>query len=368
MAAPEERVRQSGRHHRLRPDGERARALGGHPVRVPTEAPRSDFVLPNAVLLEPDGTLRTGLDVAAVARAIAEERPLWVDVDSTQPEQVAVLASVFHFHPLSVEDALNARGRVKIEEFKDYLFVLLRGVRFCDETEDPYDTETYALGLFVGKSFLVSVRGEHSPGVKEMRSRLERNPEFLGRGVARLMHAIADIEIDAFFPVVDQIDDFIDGLEERVFASFEEGALRDIFTVKRLVLRLRRHVAPEREVFAALANRPSPFLPPEVQVYFRDVYDHVLRVNDALETFRELLSSTLDSYLTQVSNRLAIATKGLAVIGTIGLPFMILSGIWGMNFEHIPLGHLHHGFALMMGIQFLIGIVLLAGLRLRRIL
>ncbi len=109
-------------------------------------------------------------------------------------------------------------------------------------------------------------------------------------------------------------------------------ALHDIFALKRTVLSLRRYLAPQREIFNVLTNRPSPLLPPESQLYFRDVYDHVLRINDSLDTFRELLSSTLDSYLTQVSNRLGSITKGLSVIATLSVPFVVISGMWGMNF------------------------------------
>ena len=165
-----------------------------------------------------------------------------------------------------------------------------------------------------------------------MAERYEKNPELMGRGGDRLAHAVMDAAIDAYFPLLDKIDEFVDTLEQRVFARFDQSALRDIFAVKRLVLSLRRHLAPQREVFNILTNRPSALLSPESQVYFRDIYDHVLRINDSLETYRELLSSTLDSYLTQVSNRLGKVTKGLSVVATISMPFVIISGMWGMNF------------------------------------
>src|SRR6185436_9374231 len=155
---------------------------------------------------------------------------------------------------------------------------------------------------------------------------IERSPDFLDRGADRLMHAMMDAAIDAYFPLLDRIDEFIDGLEERVFADFDRASLRDIFSVKRLVLSLRRHLSPQREVFNVLTNRPSTLLKPESQVYFRDIYDHVLRITDSLEVYRDLLSSTLDSYLTQVSNKLGSITKGLSVVATISIPFVIISG------------------------------------------
>jgi len=160
----------------------------------------------------------------------------------------------------------------------------------------------------------------------------------------------------------------MDGLEERVFASFDRDALREIFNVKRLVLSLRRHLAPERDVFSIVTNRPSALLSVETQVYYRDIYDHVLRINDALETYRELLSNTLDSYLTQVSNRLGTITKALSVVATISVPFVVVSGMWGMNFRHIPLSDSGYGFWMMLVLQLGLGGVLLLILRWRKLL
>ena len=182
------------------------------------------------------------------------------------------------------------------------------------------------------------------------------------------MHAVADSAIDAYFPLLDRLDEFVDGLEQRVFVQFDRNALHEIFEVKRMVLQLRRHLAPQREVFSILTNRPSALLTPETQVYFRDVYDHVLRINDSLDTYRELLSSTLDSYLTQVSNRLGEITKGLSVVATISLPFVVISGMWGMNVVNIPLSQHPHAFWWMLGLQSAIGLALLLVLRLRRLL
>jgi len=212
------------------------------------------------------------------------------------------------------------------------------------------------------------VHGTQSPAVATLEERLARSPDFLGRGVERLMHAISDAAVDAFFPILDQIEEFVDRLEERVFVNFDHTALREIFTVKRLVLALRRYLAPQREVFNVLTNRPTPLLAPETQVYFRDVYDHVLRINDGLDTYRELLTSVLDSYLSQVSNRLGSTSKALAVVGTITIPFVVVSGMWGMNFAKIPLSAHPHGFWIMLAVQLGIGALFLGVLRWRRLL
>ena len=328
-----------------------------------------DQNLPRSFLVLPDGEFRRDLAIGELLGAIrGQSGELWVDIDVTNRHQVALLEKVCGFHPLSVEDTLNPNSRVKLEEYPGYLFMIIRGVRFYEKTDDPYDLETFNLNFFLGPNYLVTVHGGQSVAIGDVADRVERNPELLKRGAERLMHAIADSAVDAYFPLLDRIDDFVDGLEKRVFVDFDRNALHEIFAVKRLVLQLRRHLSPQREVFSILTNRPSALISPESQVYFRDVYDHVLRINDSLDTYRELLSSTLDSYLTQVSNRLGEVTKGLSVVATISIPFVVISGMWGMNFSHIPLSQHPLAFWWMLGIQLAIGFVLLLVLRLRRLI
>jgi magnesium transporter len=332
---------------------------GGSPV--PGGAPRSWF-------RDAEGRVRHDLPPRELVEAKGEQGILWVDIDSTNRHQIALLEKVFDFHPLAIEDTLNPNSRVKLEEYPGYLFLIVRGVRFHEETDDPYDLETFNLCFFLGPNYLVTVHGEHAHACHVMAERVATSPDVLARGPGRLMHAIVDAAIDAYFPIVDQLDDFVDGLEERIFQRFDDSALRDIFSVKRLVLSLRRHLAPQREIFNILTNRPTPLLAQETQLYYRDVHDHVLRINDSLETFRELLGSTMDSYLTQVSNRLGHATKGLSAVATITIPFVVISGMWGMNFARIPLAEHPWGFWILLGGQLAIGIVLLLVLRLLRFL
>jgi magnesium transporter len=317
----------------------------------------------------PNGEIRQGLTRKEIEEALASGvGTIWVDVDTRHPDNVSVLSDVFRFHPLSVEDALNPQSRVKLEEFANYLLLIVRTVAFCETTEDPYDLDTVNITFFLGKNYVVTVHGADTNPVATTVDLLKRKPELAAYGPARLMHAIVDQAVDAYFPIIDKLDEFMDGLEERIFGTFDQSSLRDVFAVKRLVLTLRRHLAPERDALNVLTNRPTTLLTPETQVYFRDIYDHVLRIYDSLETFRDLLSSTLDSYLTQVSNRLGMATKALSVVATVTLPFVVVSGMWGMNFEHIPL-HTHpHGFLILLFGQLALGLAILIGLKWRKLL
>jgi magnesium transporter len=331
--------------------------------------PAANVSGPAIFFVDADGQLRRDLRVSELAEAVRSGTgELWVDLSVKSRQDIAILDNVFGFHPLAVEDALNPVSRVKLEEYPGFLFSIIRGVRFLAETEDPYDLETFNISFFLGPNYLVTVHGGQSVAFESVGDRVQRHPELLRRGAERVMHAIMDSAIDAYFPLLDQIDEFVDGLEERVFKHFDQAALHDIFEVKRLVLSLRRHLGPQREVFNILSNRPTPLLAPDTQVYFRDIYDHSLRINDSLETYRELLSSTLDSYLTQVSNRLGQITKGLSVVATISIPFVVISGMWGMNFAKIPLANDPDAFWFMLVLQLAIAAALLVLLRLRKLI
>jgi magnesium transporter len=318
---------------------------------------------------DPRSGSRQNLSREEIARALASGAgTLWVDVDTRWSEQIEVLRDLFHFHPLAIEEAVNPESRVKLEEFDRYVLLIVRTVAFLETTEDPYDLDTVNISFFLGKNFLVTVHGADTNPVDAMEELLERKPELVAHGPARLMHAIVDKAVDAYFPIIDKLDEFMDSLEEKIYGTFDQDALREVFAVKRLVLTLRRHLAPERDALSVLTNRPSTLLTTDTQIYFRDIYDHVLRIYDSLETYRDLLSSTLESYLTQVSNRLGMATKALGVAATLSIPFVVVSGMWGMNFQHIPLHNHPHGFMILVFSQLALGLLILAGLRWRKLL
>ena len=326
--------------------------------------------IPHSVFRRATGEVERDLSLDALRGAF--EQPaggtLWVDLDVSDPAQAALLTDLFRFHPLATEDARNPSSRVKAEEYPGFLVVVARVVSFAEATPDPYDLETANLTLFLTENAVVTAHMETLPAVQTLVQRVEGNPDLLGRGPARVAHQVLDTAVDAYFPVLDQLDEFVDDMEQRVFGDFDDRLLQEIFQVKRLVISLRRYLAPQREVLSQLTNRPSRFLPPEAQLYYRDVYDHMLRITDALDSYRDLLSSTLDAYLSQVSNRLGGVTKGLAVFGALSIPFVVIAGVYGMNFEHIPLARHPYGFEIMVGLQVATSLALLMAMRVKRML
>ncbi len=303
-------------------------------------------------------------DISEAAKA--DTGTLWVHVDTTQSQQVDVLRKVFGFHPLTIEAVLSGDSRPSTESYDHYVFVALRVVELDTSTPDPYDLQTRNLYCFIGRHYLVTASAGISETVQRFSGLCERSSDIVERGPARLAHLLMDSGLETFFPMLDRIDEFIDSIEERVFSQFDRSSLRDIFEVKRLVLSLRRHLSPHREVFNVLSNRPSPILAPDVQLYFRDIHDQMLRIGEALDTYRDLLGSTMESYLSQVSNELNVVTKGLTVVATMSVPFVVVSGMWGMNFSDVPLSQHQWGFEILLGVQVAAGLALLWYLRRRR--
>ncbi|MGH7709741.1 MAG: magnesium/cobalt transporter CorA [Gemmatimonadaceae bacterium] len=338
-----------------------APASGPHASDAPTASK-----LPRCILHE-NGNVRRNLDVRDIAAAVRESQgTIWVDIDTNSRQQVALLDKVFHFHHLAIEDVLNPNSRAKVEEYDGYVFVIIRAVRFVEHTEDPYDLETVNLALFIGRNYLVTCHAGAAAPIDQIHELSARSADLVARGPARLAHQVMDVAVDGYFRILDRVDEFIDNLEERVFGKFSEASLRDIFAVKRLALSLRRYLAPHREIFNVLSYRPSALLPADVQVYFRDVYDHMLRIIDSLDAYRDLLSSTLESYLSQVSNRLGRVTQGLTIVATLSVPFVVVSGMYGMNFERIPLASHPWGFEILVALQLALGLGLIGVLKWRR--
>lgn len=281
---------------------------------------------------------------------------LWLDIDSRRDEEWALLSDLFGFHPLAVEDTRSPNCRVKLEEYDGYLFVVVRGIRFAMETPEPYDIDTRNLYLFIGTHFLVTVHADRSGSIRTVAERIEAGPEMLARGVDYLAHVVVDTLVDYYFPLLDQIDDFIDDLEHDILVRGDGLLMGKIFDLKRSLLKLRRHLAPMREVMITLANRPTAYLKPEMQIYFRDVYDHVVRQVESIETYRELLTGAMETHLSMLSNRMNEIMKALSVIATVVLPPTLVASIYGMNFEWMP--GLHSPFGFWIAVVAMIGISL----------
>jgi magnesium transporter len=336
-------------------------------VTATAAQPHASKHWPASIYRRPDGSLEHDLSPARLREVVQSgEGELWVDIDSTNMHQHALLEKVFQFHPLAIDDTLSPGTRVKLEEYDRYMFVVMAGVRFDEGTPDPFDLETFNLYFFLGKNFLVTVHAFPSLSCGTVRERLMRNPDLLGRGVEMIMHNIIDQAVDAYFPLVELLNDLVDKLEDKLFAEFDEKLIHEIFRAKRAVFTFRRHIGPLREVLNILSNRPSGYIRPETQLYYRDVYDHTIRIVESLDTTRELLGGVLETYLSQTSNRMNKVMKQLSIVATIALPLIVVAGIYGMNFTHLPLTDHPVGFYWALSIMLAVSVTILWWLKKNR--
>jgi magnesium transporter len=314
--------------------------------------------------------VRTDLSVTDVIDVMqAREGRIWVDVELTDSQEWLYLSENLRLHPLTVEDTLNPESRIKVEEYDNFLFVVVRDAEFALETPEPYDFETWNLYLFIGVDFLITVHSRHSQAIDTVIKRVEVAPEMIDRGVDYLAYHVLDALVDSYFPLLDKIDEFVDDLEGDVFQSSDANyTLSCIFDLKRTLLALRRHQAPMREAMTTMANRPSVYLTAGTQVYMRDVYDHVVRQVESIETYRDLLTGALEIHFSIVSNKMNEVMKALSIIATVILPATWIASIYGMNFDWMPGLHSPYGFWYAMGAMAGVSIFLLVILRRSRMI
>jgi magnesium transporter len=285
-----------------------------------------------------DNLLHTDLSIEALATALEDEQGLlWLDLAEEPPDAcLPILRDVFEFHPLAVDDALEEAHVPKVDDWGSYLYLVLHAVTFVKELAREKNNgealQTRELDIFLGKHYLITHHTEPIAALNRTWAACQRRERCLQKGPAHLLYTLADELATDYMPVVDQIDEGIDRIEDQIFADPAPSVLEQIFMLKRALLRLRRVIAPQREVLNKLARRDYATIEPESRVFFRDVYDHLVRLYDLTESLRDLVSSALDTYLSVVNNRMNEVMKILTVITTLFMPLSFLVGFFGMNF------------------------------------
>jgi magnesium transporter len=262
----------------------------------------------------------------------AKQNIIWVDVTDPTSQDFEELAKEFGFHPLSIEDCHKEHQRPKVEEYQGYYFIVL----YEAELVDGRHLELRELNIFLGKNYLVTV---HSQPIRAIQTaeRLWRGwSDLAERGTGLLAYLLIDPIVDDYMLLLDTLSDRIDDLEEQIFDEFQQEAIKDIFRIKKQLIFLRRAVTPLRDVFNTLLRREQPVFSRETHIYFQDVFDHLIRVADTIDTLRDMLGSTMDAYLSVSGNRMNMIMKRLTSISAILMSVTLVAGIYGMNFDHMP--------------------------------
>jgi magnesium transporter len=259
-------------------------------------------------------------------RLLASGSFFWIDLPRPMENDFAVLRDVFQFHPLALEDSEHFGQRAKLDDYDDFVFLVVYGAV-------PDEDRLVEVHCFYSARFLITVHRDEAPAFTEVRHRYQKRQAPID-DPALLLYRIIDALVDSFFPILADFDDRIDELENQTFLHTSDEQLQEIFAMKRLLVGMRKAVTPQRDLFASLMGGVAelPGMTTEAERHFRDIYDHLIRISDLIDTYRDLLTSSMDVFLSTVSNRLNVVMKQLAVIATIFLPLTFITGFFGQNF------------------------------------
>ncbi|CAN7649774.1 magnesium and cobalt transport protein CorA [Variovorax sp. LjRoot130] len=301
-------------------------------------------MLINCVVYE-DGTKLADIPVSEISEYASLPRCfVWVALRDATPEELAEVQAEFGLHPLSVEDAHNGHQRPKVEEYADSLFVVMHLLEAG--AGEPATLTVGELDVFVGRNYVVSVRNRSDHGFTEVRERCEREPELLKNGPGFVLYALMDAVVDRYFPIIDAFEDELDTIEQRIFTK---GAARDsikrLYELKQRLTLLKHAVAPLLEGTGKLHGGRVPQICVSTQEYFRDVVDHLSRINNTIDSIRDTIGIAIHVNLSMVTIEDGEVTKRLAAWAAIFAVCTAFAGLWGMNFEHMPELKWRYGYA-----------------------
>ncbi len=290
------------------------------------------------------GEVVTEGDPEVLLRALRDPAArFWVDLDRPNEDELALLDDVFGFHPLAIEDTINYQQRPKIESYdhfggqhdSGYFYMVIHGPDRQTFTER---VRTKELDIFVSERYLITVHDEPMSSIEQYMRRVRADPgRLLEGGIDMMLHGILDLLVDHYSPILDHLQEKIEDLEDAAMDSPGPEVLKQISHLKRDLMNLRRIIGPQRDVIAQLTRGEVPFVREAARVYLRDVQDHLIRAVELIEIYRELIASARDLYLSSMNNQLNNVMKTLTLITVIALPINMVTGFFGMNFDHLPI-------------------------------
>ena len=285
-----------------------------------------------AVYRSADGRVFSDVKPETFATALKDaDGVLWVDLADEPVEAcLPILRDTFSFHPLAVDDALEESHVPKVDDWGKYVYLVLHAV-VMDSTGEAH-LDLLELDLFLGRNYVVTYRTAQMAAVDRVWAACQRDERHLQKGGAHLLYLLADELVADYMPVVERFDEAIDQIEDEVFSRAGSGTVETIFRLKRELLQMRRIIAPQREVLNKLARGDFAVVHADDRMFFRDVYDHLVRLYDISESMRDLVSDALDTYLSVVNNRLNEIVKTLTIITTLFMPLSFVASFFGMNF------------------------------------
>jgi len=297
----------------------------------------------------------TSLDACPV---VSDSRTvIWLDINGLHHiRNLEKLGECFSLHPLVLEDILNTNQRPKIEDYGNYLYLVLKILTYHTETQELNSDQ---LSLILGPNYVISLHENDAAIFSSIRERLKSKEKVRRSGADYLAYLLMDLIVDHYFVILEDLGEIIEDLEQELVTNPNPETLRQIHQLKRVMIMVRRSVWPLREVLSQLERRESPLIQEGTTLYLKDVYDHAIQVIDTIETFRDMLSGMVDVYLSSVSNRLNEVMKVLTIIATIFIPLTFIAGVYGMNFEYMPELKWRWGYFAVMAVMGAVFVVML---------
>ncbi|HSQ80589.1 MAG TPA: magnesium/cobalt transporter CorA [Casimicrobiaceae bacterium] len=284
---------------------------------------------------------------------------VWVAMFEPSPAELDQMAAEFGLHELAVEDARKGHQRPKIEEYGDSLFAVLHPAEMVKSNGGADELRIGEVAVFVGPNYVLTVRQRTQMGFSAVRARTEREPELLKHGSGFVFYALIDNVVDRYFPVLDELETRLEAAEEQMFSSgSSRSRIEDLYELKRMLMSLKHVVSPLMEAVGKLYGGRVPQLCQGTQDYFRDVYDHLARINGTIESIREMLTTAIQVNLALIGISDSEVTKRLAAWGALITIPTLIAGIYGMNFKNMPELEWQHGYPLALGIMFVIDLLL----------
>jgi magnesium transporter len=282
----------------------------------------------------------------------------WVNVNGLNlSEEISKLGNYYDIHPLVMEDILNTDHRPKVDEYKDYLFVILKMLYFNKDQQFTIEH----ISLIVGENYVLTFQESEEDIFSFVRERIAKPDSRIRSSKADyLAFALIDTIVDNYFTVIEDFGDKIENLEDQLFDEHpEDSTPKEIQALKREILRIRRSVFPLREVISRLEKSEHPIVEEKTRAFFRDVYDHVIQINENIEIYRDMVWGLMDMYMTTVSNKMNAIMKVLTIIATIFIPLTFVVGVYGMNFDNMPELHHPHGYYVVWGVMIFLFMIML---------
>jgi len=287
---------------------------------------------------------------------IKKEGLLWIDIEDVKDDDATLLSDVFGFHPLAVEDCVSRNIHPpKIDDFEDYLFVIVHGINYFIESDV---VETTELALFVGKNYVVTTHDVPMRSVSSVLDRIQKDDRLMRRGADFLTHDFIDALVDNIMPTIDEMNDKSVTVEAEALHDPRKETLATIMQLKRSILALERVMSPQRGIIDRFSRSEYALISERAGIYYRNIYDHLLRIEMLTYNLRDMVESTLSTYLSSVSNRMNEVMKVLTLIATIFIPLTFIAGIYGMNFVNMPELAWRYGYFIILGVMAVIGISL----------